>query len=115
MKANSSLDDDKALSSLLKEWKVEAPLPPGFQEQVWRRIEREEEPRTVRALSPWAVVQNWMANILPRPALAVAYVGILLAAGAGIGWTQGQIEAQRISEQLSASYVKSVDPYLASR
>ena len=48
-------------------------------------------------------------------ALALAYVSLLLAAGAGIGWTHARSETQRVSDQLSASYVRSVDPYLAVR
>ncbi|MCW5555514.1 MAG: hypothetical protein KIS67_25545 [Verrucomicrobiae bacterium] len=113
MKTGNPPDDDKGLSSLLNEWKVKATLPPRFQEQVWRRIER-EEPLPVRTLSVWMALQNWITNALPRPALAVAYVGLLLVAGAGIGWTHARSETERVSDRLSMTYVKSVDPYLAT-
>ena len=113
MKTKNPLDDDDAaLRGLLKEWKVETPLPPHFQEQVWRRIEREEA-RPAAAAPWWTGFQEWIANALPRPALAVAYVAVLVAAGAGVGWTQAQHETSRISNQLSLRYVRSVDPYQA--
>jgi len=37
MKTNQTPDNDP-LHSVLREWHVSAPLPPGFQEQVWQRI-----------------------------------------------------------------------------
>lgn len=114
MKMDHPLNEDKALSALLGEWKVEASLPPRFQEGVWRRIEREQAPAAPTTW-PWAILQRWIANVLPRPALAVASITILLAAGAGIGWTHAQIETERVHDQLSVRYVKSVDPYLALR
>jgi phage-related minor tail protein len=114
MKTNNPLNDDEALRSLLREWRVETPIPPRFQEQVWRRIEREDAP-AVTAVSPWRALQNWIANVLPRPALAAAYVAVLLAAGAGVGWTQAQHESSRVSNELSTRYVQSVDPYQAAR
>ena len=88
------------MSGLLKEWKAEAPLPPRFQEQVWRRIQHEEV-NPVPAVSPWTFLRDWIADMLPRPALAAAYIAVLLAAGAGIGWTRAQHEASRVSSQLS--------------
>jgi len=112
MKTNNPLTDDTALHALLREWKVETPLPPRFQEQTWRRIEHADTP-AIATLSPWRSLQNWIANVLPRPALAVAYVAVLLAAGAGVGWTQARHESLRVSDELSLRYVKSVDPYLA--
>lgn len=114
MKTNNPLDDDKALRSLLREWKVETPLPPRFQERVWRRIEREDT-RPAATVSPWTLLQHWIANVLPRPALATAYVAVLLAAGAGVGWTQAQHESSRVSSKLSTRYVQTVDPYQAAR
>jgi hypothetical protein len=113
MKTGNASDGDRALSSVLSEWTVKAALPPRFQEQVWRRIER-EEPESVRGPSVWTTVQDWVANALPRPALAIAYVGILLLAGAGVGWTHARSETERVSAQLSMTYVESVDPYLAA-
>lgn len=112
MKANDPSDKDAALSGFLKHWKVAAPLPPHFQEQVWRRIEHQEA-QSPPVVTPWTLLRSWVANVLPRPALAVAYVAVLLAAGAGIGWTRAQHEALRVSSQLSQRYVKTVDPFQA--
>lgn len=114
MKMNNPSKDDQALRALLNEWKVETPLPTRFQEGVWRRIEQEDA-RTVGGASLWTTLQDWIANVLPRPALAVAYVAVLLAAGAGVGWTRAQHETSRISDELSMRYVTSVDPYQAPR
>lgn len=112
MTARDPSNEDANLSGLLKEWKVATPLPPRFQEQVWRRIEhREAQPAPIAA--PWTRLRDWVANVVPRPALAVAYVAVLLAAGAGIGWTRAQHEALRVSNQLSQRYVKTVDPFQA--
>lgn len=112
MKANDPSNKDAALSDLLKQWKLEARLPPGFQEQVWRRIEHKEA-QLVPAISSWRVLADWIANALPRPALAAAYVAVLLAAGAGIGWTQARHESSLVSSRLSQRYVKTVDPFQA--
>ena len=113
MKTNNA-SDDESFRGLLKEWNVTASLPPRFQEAVWRRIESEET-RPIRANSPWAVMRNWIANALPRPALAVAYVVVLLAAGAGMGWSHARHESARVRSQLSEQYVRIVDPLLGAR
>ncbi len=114
MKTNNPSDDDKALRSLLREWKVEASLPPRFQDGVWRRIEHEEV-SPAHAPSPWVeAVRKWMADLLPRPALAIAYLTVLLAAGASVGWAQAQHETARVNSQLSEQYVQVVDPFLGS-
>ncbi len=109
MKPSIPSRDDEALRGLLREWKVATPLPPRFQEQVWRRIESEGAD-AIAAPSPWSRLQNWIDSVLPRPALAVAYIVVLLATGAGMGWTQAQRETSHVSEVLSLRYVKSVDP-----
>ena len=114
MKTNNPLNEDEALRTLLREWKVETTLPPRFQERVWRRIEREDA-RPATTVSAWALLKNWIANVLPRPALATAYVSVLLAAGAGVGWTQARNESSRVNSQLSTRYVQTVDPYQAAR
>lgn len=114
MRTNNPSDDDTSLRGLLREWKVKAPVPPRFQEGVWRRIEREEiGPADGR--SPWSeAIRKWLADFLPRPALAVAYLIVLLAAGAGVGWTQAQHERARVNSQLSEQYVHVLDPFLNS-
>ena len=93
---------------------VDADLPPGLQGQVWRRIERAEA-QPIISIPLWTVWTNWIAAVLPRPALATACVAVFLAIGATFGWAQARHETERVSGNLSARYVSSVDPYQAPR
>lgn len=114
MNTNHSNENDPALRGALKEWTLTTPLPPRFQEQVWRRVAQAEA--TTGSSSPiWASMTDWIATILPRPALAVAYVTVVLAVGATVGWTQGRQETARFGDELSVRYVRVVDPYQAVR
>jgi hypothetical protein len=110
MKTNNSNENDTSLRALLQEWKPEASLPPRFQEQVWRRIERAET-APVPSVSLATVFANWLTNLLPRPALATAYVAVLLVIGASVGWSQARQETARVTGELSARYAQTVDPY----
>jgi hypothetical protein len=114
MNTNHPRHKDEALRALLKEWKATSSLPPGFYNQVWRRIERAEGESNT-AVPLWTVWTNWIAAVLPRPALATAYVSVFLAIGATFGWAQARQETERVSGHLSAQYVRSVDPYQAPR
>ena len=107
-------NDDKRLDALLHSWKVGPSLPPRVGEQVRRRIERVETV-SVPKVSLATLVANWVATRLPRPAFAMAYVTLLLAIGASVGWRQARQESTRITSDLSARYVQAVDPYQATR
>ncbi len=109
MKTNKP-NDDAPLDALLQEWKVKPSLPPRFNEQVWRRIEHAET-APAPSVSLATVFANWIATMLPRPALATAYVAVLLAIGAGVGWSQARHETARVTSDLSARYAQAVDPY----
>lgn len=111
MKTNPK-NRDEALSRVLKEWRTDAPLPPRFQEGVWRRIERAQVPITPSA---WTVLAHWVGNLLPRPALAVSYVAILLTVGVTAGWAQARQENARVKGELGERYVRVLDPYQAPR
>ena len=100
------------LSQILGDWKVTTPLPPGFQEQVWRRIERTQQPGT---LPIWTLVTHWIGAALPRPALAASYIAILLTIGVTAGWAQGRQESARMKDELGRRYVHVLDPYQAPR
>ncbi len=114
MKAKAQFEHDAGLSGILRECKVAATLPPRFQESVWRRIARlEEEPSAVATL--WMACARWIDTRMPRPALAVSYVAVLLVIGASAGWAQAQQEKQRVGSQMSQRYVQSVDPYQSAR
>jgi hypothetical protein len=110
MKTNNPHGDDAGLDALLQEWKPKASLPPRFQEQVWCRIERAESaPAPTVTLAQ--LFAAWLATKLPRPALATAYVAVLIVIGAGVGWSQARQESERVSTELSARYAQAVDPY----
>lgn len=102
--------DDPPLHALLQEWKIKQSLPPRFSEQVWRRIESAETAPAPFVLLTTAFA-NWIATRLPRPALATAYLTMLLAIGAGAGWSRARQETVRVASDLSARYVQAVDPY----
>jgi len=107
---NPEESNDPRLSALLKDWRTTAKLPPHFQEQVWRRIEGAgQRPELVFSLQK--LVAYWIGALLPRPALALCYVTILLMVGAGAGWMQARQGVSRVGDELSARYVHSVDPY----
>jgi len=110
MRIDNSNRNTPPLRALLKEWKQEASLPPRFQEQVWRRIERAEA-APVPSFWLTKVFANCLTNLLPRPALATAYVALLLAIGASVGWSQARQETARVTGELSARYAEEVDPY----
>ena len=112
MKTNKP-NDDAPVDTLLHEWKVKPSLPPRFNEQVWRRIERAET-APAPSVSFATVFANWIATMLPRPALATAYVTVLLVIGASVGWSQARQETARVSTELGARYAQAVDPYQAN-
>jgi hypothetical protein len=100
-------EDDQKLSMLLRAWKVEAKLPPRFQEQVWRRITLlETHPeRTLRGL-----FMHWLEVTFTRPAVAV-----LLFVGLTTGYLKAQDRSAQAELQWRTLYVQSVDPYQVPR
>ena len=106
-------ENSEPLRKLMREWSVDSPLPPRFQENVWRRIERAEmaAPAPAKKASLWAMFLAAVSAALPRPAMAVAYVAVLLFVGAGAGMWQARSQASRVESELGARYVQSVDPY----
>jgi hypothetical protein len=112
MSPNESTQADAAQDKVLRLWTVEAPLPPGFQESVWRRISRGES-RTEPAV--WAGLRRWVEDLLPRPKTALAYCGIVLAAGVAAGALAAQIRNSRVDSDLSARYVRTIAPYQSDK
>ena len=110
MSPEKSTDEDARLSAVLKGWRVTATLPPRFQEHVWRRLERQDQQPSVLALLQKLAVY-WIGALLPRPALAVCYVALLLVFGADAGWMEARQGTARVIDELSLRYVHSVDPY----
>jgi hypothetical protein len=112
MNTNEPVNHDEALGRLLKEWRADAPLPHHFQQVVWRRIERAQTPA---APPVWDVIADWIGTMLPRPALAVSYLAVLLAIGATAGWTQARQETAQVKGELGERYIRVLDPYAPPR
>ncbi|HWD18303.1 MAG TPA: hypothetical protein VHB20_03415 [Verrucomicrobiae bacterium] len=97
--------DDKVLHKELARWKAGPPLPPRFQENVWRRIEQAEAARP----GPWW--RGWLEEVFARRAVALSYMTILLALGLGAGYWHGRAEQRLTQAQLAERYVRTVAPY----
>ena len=100
-------ENQTTLERVIQEWRVTTPLPPRFQEQVWKRIEHAEVP----GISVVDAVRAWFTMAFARPAFAVAYVSVLLVTGLAFGFWQASHKAARWDRQLEARYVQSIDPY----
>jgi predicted membrane metal-binding protein len=105
---DKSHERDERLSKTLAAWKVDAPLPPRFQEGVWQRIARSGE---TPGLTPWALFRSWLEAALARRVVAVSYLIVLLAAGLTAGYWSGQQTSRRVEAGLGERYLQSVDPY----
>ncbi len=110
---NHDPKNDEKLKDVLHTWSVQAPLPPRFQENVWRRIEAAE--RHQQAASPWTFFLQWLSQTVARPAVAVAYVTVLVVIGVTFGLKQAQDESAHLESRLGQRYVQSVDPFQMPR
>jgi hypothetical protein len=107
MKDNQNNPDDRKLHSLLRKWNPDTPLPPRFRDNVWNRIEAQ---RPVCSPPLWALMLDWLKSSFPRPALARAYVMVLLLIGLAGGWVQAQHRNAKINGELETRYLQSIDP-----
>lgn len=98
--------DDQSLRALLGQWNMTEPLPPHFQERVWRRIEQAHERSSQR--QDW---RSWLESVFARRSVALAYISVLLLFGVAAGYANGQAHEHRLNSQLAAKYVQSLDPY----
>jgi len=112
MKQERPTDDHEPVRKLMQAWTVTASLPPHFNEGVWRRIEQAES-NGKRSL--WSSVTERLTALLPRPAVALSYVTVLLALGVAAGHWQARHQTARVDDELGARYVQSVDPYQKPR
>jgi hypothetical protein len=103
--------NDRALSALLHEWKVDSPLPPRFNEHVWDRIAKQETP----AVTVTALLRAWIGPVLVRPAFALSYATFLLVAGLTAGLWQAHVDTERTAAALSTRYLQMIDPYQTPR
>jgi hypothetical protein len=96
--------DDAKLSALLRKSRAAPPLPPHFQEGVWRRIEDAEAPAKSVGNAGW--LDALVAWVL-RPRLAFATVAVLMLAGVLLGMHDG---TQVARQNAQARYIAVVAP-----
>lgn len=111
---NDSDMSDESLRNLLKQWQIDTPLPPAFQNEVWRRIGRTQR-SSLHGPSVWSALAHWLGMRLPRPAFAASYATIFLVIGLSAGWAHAREENERVKDALGNRYVRLIDPYLAPR
>jgi hypothetical protein len=99
---------DVSLRALLRTARPDPPLPPRFQEGVWRRIDGTSTTRGARSVAEW--LDRAVASLL-RPRLALAGVAVMLLLGTTIGVRQGRAVAEELAKQ---RYLTAVNP-LATR
>jgi len=104
MKANSQMPDDAKLRVLLRESRPEPEPSPGFQNAVWRRIERAETPAVSLPAANWL---DRIADWFLRPHRAFATAAAILVLGLLLGIAQGAGHARDLSKQ---RYLDSVSP-----
>jgi hypothetical protein len=104
MIASNQMPDDAKLRALLRESRVAPELPPGFQNAVWRRIERGD----ITAASPVAADRlDRLAAWFLRPNRALATAAAMLLLGISLGIAQGASQANDLARQ---RYLNSVSP-----
>jgi hypothetical protein len=101
---DSQLPDDPKLSALLRECRPAPDLPPGFQNAVWRRIERAEARPSVSPPADWL---DRLAAWFLRPGRALAVAAAMLVLGISLGVLEG---ASRANDLAKARYLNSVSP-----
>ena len=97
--------DDGKLRALLRASRPAPPLPPRFQEGVWRRLEQAENP-AVEMPSPAPWLNRWVERLL-LPRFALASLALLLLAG---GLTGMVTSASRAKQQAQERYLSAVAP-----
>jgi hypothetical protein len=108
MNHESSHGPDANLDPLLRDWRVDDPLPPGFNRAVWRRIATQAAPSPV---SPVEAVRLWLDRWLARPAWSIGCALFLVSAGLLAGYWQATSQTARWDRLMASRYVHSVDPY----
>lgn len=104
MKENELNQNDAVLSTLLREARSTPALPPRFQENVWKRIERADKSESATARAGWLEV---LAIWILRPQLAFAVAAVLVLMGVGLGWNSGERLAR---SETQARYLAAVAP-----
>jgi len=96
--------DDAKLRDLLRQSRPAPPLPPRFEDSVWRRIDRSEAPAGKPETVAW--LDRLLERLLrPRPALSGIAVLLLLSSVAGV--LSGSETAKRSAQE---RYLAAVAP-----
>ena len=101
MKNENPNPDDATRGALLATASVPPPLPPRFQENVWRRIENSEA--TAKSTS-WL---DALVALILRPKIAFGALALLLFTGGWLGVHEG---AQVARHDAQARYLAVVAP-----
>ena len=104
METNNQMPDDRRLHTLLRESRVEPELPPGFENTVWRRIERAERPAPALPAADWL---DALAAWFLRPRRAFATAAVVLVLGLSLGIVRGANSANDLAK---ARYLDAVSP-----
>lgn len=105
-------ENPEPLRKVMREWQVTESLPPRFQEGVWRKIQHAEASREAATTATlWTLFRTWLTVMLPRPAVAAAYLSVLLVVGMAAGYWQARQTTAHWDNELGSRYVQSVDPY----
>ncbi len=97
--------DDPKLRDLLRAAHLAEALPPRFQENVWRRLERVERRAEVTSTPGWLAV---LIRGIFRPAYATTGLVALMLAGTWMGVRDGDGRAHLADR---ARYVAAVSPF----
>jgi hypothetical protein len=103
MKTENRESMEGPLRELLRSARPAPPLPPRFQEGVWRRIEGAEAPGSA---SPWAWLDGLVERLL-RPRFALAGIAALLMISGLAGVLSGTEMAKQTAQ---ARYLAAVAP-----
>lgn len=104
MKLRDLEPEDARLRALLRESPPTPPLPPRFQDAVWRRIERGE---TRPGKAEGKIWLEKVAALMLRPRLALASVVAVLLAGLLLGVISG---ASLVRQDAQSRYLAAVAP-----
>jgi hypothetical protein len=104
MKTENRESNKGPLRDLLRSARPAPPLPPRFEEGVWRRIENAEAPDD--APLRWAWLDGWAERLL-RPRFALAGIAALLLVSGLAGVLSGTEMAKQTAQ---ARYLAAVAP-----
>lgn len=99
---------DASLRALLRAARPDAPLPPRFEESVWRRL---DAARPTRGAGVLAQRLDRVVTWLVRPRLALVGVAMLLLTGTLLGVVQGANLAHELAKERYLAAVSPLTPH----